>query len=50
MAHDTGLHRCRVPANGIRLSSYGDLIEWECIQGQEGQIVQSCINLRDFLP
>lgn len=40
----------RIPANDCRVSRYDDLTESELCPGQEGQIVQSCKNLRDFLP
>lgn len=50
MAETQGLTAARTPANSCRFSRYDDLIESEVRPRQEWQIVQSCKNLRDFLP
>jgi len=39
-----------IPANRYRLSSYGDTEQSDLVQRQEWQIVQSCMDLDDFLP
>ena len=39
-----------IPANRFRLSSYDDTEQSDFVKRQEWQIVQSCMNLDDFLP
>lgn len=50
MAATRDLTSARIPANGCRVSRYDDLTESDLCPGQEWQIVQSCKDLRDFLP
>ena len=38
-----------IPAIRCRLFSYGDTEQSDLVQWQEWQIVQSCMNLDDFL-
>lgn len=39
-----------IPANRLSVSGYPDTMESRVVDRQERQIVQSLLNLRDFLP
>ena len=47
--HRRGSEAPGIPANRFRLFRYRDMIESGAVQPQEGQIVQSQLDLADFL-